>query len=738
MGACLARRPLRLLALLAVMAIASTGCNMLPNLDEARLDVKPLAQTSKIYDARGELITTLHAEENRELIPIDAIPDIVQDAVVAIEDERFWTHRGIDLKAMLRAAYVNATTGEIEQGGSTITQQYVKNRLLTPEQTLDRKIREAALAWQLEEELSKEAILGRYLNTVYFGQGAYGIQKGAETFFSRQPSDLTLPQAAMLAGLIAGPERWDPLDRPVAAMARRNFVLSRMHALGMIQSRAFDRAASKSLQLDPAVESEEYLAPWFVDYVKHQILTDARFGETYTQRYNFLFKGGLNIYTTLDLRMQEAAENAVDGVLYEPSDPYAALSAVDPRTGEIRAMVGGRDYFAPRSVDRYSKVNLATGGSTGRQAGSAYKVYALVAALEHGIPLTKTYPGSSIVLDEPPCGSPEYPWNVENYEGSSYGSLTMEQATISSVNVIYAQIIRDVGPETVNETARRMGIRSELRPYCSSVLGTNEVNTLEMASAIGTLSTNGVRHPPYAVDRIEDAQGEVLFEARPREREVVNPAVAWTATQVLEKVITSGTGTAANIGRPAAGKTGTAQQWRDAWFYGFVPQLTAAVWVGYPQGQISMVYPRTRLSRVFGGSYPAEIWHAFMAAVTPRMPVRDFQPPAEDFVTVAIDITQGCVATDSTPSEFVREIQFVPGDEPTETCDESAYVPSGVPSVVGVSSTVAFDLLEEEGFTVSQSTEASDSYSTGTVIDQYPDPGTELEPGSTVTIVVAG
>jgi penicillin-binding protein 1A len=218
---------------------------------------------------------------------------------------------------------------------------------------------------------------------------------------------------------------------------------------------------------------------------------------------------------------------------------------------------------------------------------------------------------------------------------------------------------------------------------------------------------------------------------------VVNPAVAWQATQVLEKVVTSGTGTAANIGRPAAGKTGTAQQWRDAWFYGFIPQLSAAVWVGYPQGQISMIYPRTRLSRVFGGSYPAEIWHAFMAAVTPRMPVRDFQPPAGDFVTVDIDITQGCVATDATPSEFVREIQYVAGEEPTNLCDESDYVASGVPSVIGSSSSVAFQVLEDQGFTVEQSVEETDSASTGTVIEQYPDPGTELEPGSTVTIVVA-
>jgi penicillin-binding protein 1A len=730
----------RLAAALAALIIAAPACGAVSNLDEEMAKAPPLAQTSKIYDSRGNLITTLHAEEDRELIPLTRIPETVQDAVVAIEDQRFWHHRGIDVKAILRAAYVNATTGEIQEGASTITQQYVRNAFtgVGTEETFGRKMREASLALQLEEQLSKGEILSRYLNTVYFGQGAYGIERAAETFFSRPADDLNLTQGALLAGLIAGPGRWDPIDKPKAALLRRNRVLAQMQEVGYITSQKYQRAAARPLGLHPSLRTGEYQAPWFVNYVKHEILTDERFGESYTQRFNFLFKGGLRIFTTIDLRMQRAAEQAVRSILYEESDPYAALTAIDPRTGEIKAMVGGRDYFVRPRDDPFAKINLATGGSTGRQAGSAYKVYALVAALESGIPLTRTYPGSSIVLDEPPCGSPDNPWNVENYEGSSYGSLTVEQATISSVNVIYAQIIRDVGPEKVNETARRMGIRSKLRPYCSSVLGTNEVNTLEMASAIGTLSTNGVRYPPYAIERIEGPDGAVIFEASPKGRQVVNPAIAWTATQVLEKVITSGTGTAANIGRPAAGKTGTAQMWRDAWFYGFVPQLTAAVWVGYPQGQIPMIYPRTRISRVYGGSYPAEIWHAFMAAATSRMKVLDFERPAEEFVTVAIDITQGCVATESTPDEYVREIQFTLGTAPTRTCEETAYGPAKIPSVIGMASSAAFEILQEAGFTVEQVVQATDGYPSSTVIDQYPDAGTEADAGTEVTVTVAG
>ncbi len=733
------RRLLCVVAALAALAITSSACTAVSDLDAEMAKAPPLAQTSKIYDSRGNLITTLHAEEDRELIPLARIPQPVQDAVIAIEDQRFWHHRGIDVKAIVRAAYVNATTGEIEEGGSTITQQYVRNVFtgVGTDETIGRKVREASLAWQLEEQLSKEEILSRYLNTVYFGQGAYGIERAAETFFSRPADDLRLAQGALLAGLIAGPGRWDPIDKPDAALVRRNTVLARMEELGYITSSKYQRVAARPLGLHPSLETGEYPAPWFVDYVKHVILTDERFGERYRQRYNFLFKGGLRIYTTIDLRMQRAAEQAVRSILYEEGDPYAALTAIDPRTGEIKAMVGGRDYFVRQRLDPYAKINLATGGSTGRQAGSAYKVFALVAALENGIPLSRTYSGSSVVLDEPPCGSPADPWNVENYEGSSYGSITVEQATISSVNVVYAQIIRDVGPEQVNETARRMGIRSELRPYCSSVLGTNEVNTLEMASAIGTLSTNGVRYPPIAIERIEGADGKVIFEARPKGREVVNPAIAWTATQVLEKVITSGTGTAASFGRPAAGKTGTAQMWRDAWFYGFVPQLTTAVWVGYPQGQIPMVYPRTRISHVYGGSYPAQIWHTFMAAATSRMKVLDLRPPGESFVTVSVDITQGCLATESTPDEYAREVQYTRGTQPTRRCHQGAYGPVKVPSVIGMSSSSAFEILEEAGLTVEQTVQVTDGSQGSTVIDQYPDAGTKVEAGTQVTVTVA-
>ncbi|MDQ4005507.1 MAG: penicillin-binding protein [Actinomycetota bacterium] len=735
----------RTFAALAAVLILAPACQLASDLDEEIGSAPPLAQTSRIYDSRGNLITTLHAEEDRQLIRLEKIPELLQDAVVAIEDQRFWTHRGVDLKAIIRAAYVNTTTGEISEGASTITQQYVRNAFseIGTERTLQRKVREASLAWQIEKEHSKEWILEQYLNTVYFGEGAYGIRRGAKTFFNKLPERLTLPESALLAGLIAGPARWDPLDRPFAALERRNLVLQRMYDLEMISESQLEMARSQPLGLRPNIELQEYPAPYFVDYVRHEILTDERWGESYRERYNFLFKGGLRIYTTIDLRMQRAAENAVNGILSQPTDPYGALTAVDPRTGAILSMVGGRHYWARRSEDRYAKVNLATGGSTGRQAGSSFKPFALVAALENGIPPNKTYPApGSIVLDEPPCGSEDFPWNVENYEGSSYGgALSVEQATISSVNVVFAQIIRDVHPARVVEVAKRMGIRSRLRPFCSSVLGTNEVNTMEMASAFGTLSAGGVRHPPYAIERIEDSSGDVIYQADPEGRQAIEPLVAWTATQILRKVILSGTGTAANFGRPAAGKTGTAQEWRDAWFAGYIPQVSAAVWVGFPQGQIPMVYPRVRISRVTGGSFPAQIWHAFMTAATQNMPVRDFKEPEEDFVTIPIDITKGCVATSSTPSEDIRYIQFVPGTEPEDACVYDSYdeyvTGAEVPDVLGMSVGTAQGILQEAGFLVDLSYEVDPGYANGTVIEQDPEPGANVEDGATVTIVAS-
>jgi penicillin-binding protein 1A len=733
---------LRVVALTAAAALAATACRLpeLPSLAEARAQAQTLPQTSFIYAADGTLITSLHAEQDRILIGSARIPRAMKDAVVAIEDRRFWTHRGVDVRAILRAARANAAEGEIVQGGSTITQQYVKNTITGTERTVDRKLREAFLALQVEKEMSKEEILGAYLNTVYFGQGAYGLRSAAKELFRKRVIDLTLAESALLAGMIASPGSYDPVDNPEAALARRNLVLERMHEEESIDASELLEARTQPLGLRLAREKRRYPAAYFIEYVKRQILSDQRFGRTYTQRYNFLFAGGLRIYTTIDLDLQAAAEEAVNGVLSQPDDPSGAMTVIDPRTGHIKAMVGGRDFFAQPRDDRHAKLNLATGGSTGRQAGSSFKPFALVTALEQGLsPETRYAGGSSIALSDPVCrNSPTDPWVVSNYEGSAYGSLTLEEATVRSVNVVYAQVIRDVDPRRVVETAKRMGVASRLRPLCSAVLGANEVNTLEMASAYGTLATLGTRVRPVAIERIEDAGGGVLFEANPAEDLVVSPGVAWQTTEILQEVVDRGTGVAARLpDRPVAGKTGTAQLWRDAWFVGYIPQLVAAVWVGFPEGQISMVPPRTRI-RVTGGSFPAQIWRSFMLAATEGMPVEEWAKPEAGFVTVAVDVTRNCVANEHTPEENIEVLEYVAGAQPRTPCPLLAQPEAGaVPSVVGMGVDAATDVLEGAGFAVSRTTAFDPAYEVGTVIGQSPAAGTEAGPGTRVEIVVA-
>jgi penicillin-binding protein 1A len=738
-------RSVRFAGVVTALALLATACRLpeLPDVDVERDRPRPLPQTSVVFDAEGNRLAVLHAEENRVLVPIGRIPRVVQDAVVAIEDQRFWSHQGVDLKALARAALTNARSGRIVEGGSTITQQYVKNTIVGPELTLDRKIREAALALQLEDQMSKQQILEGYLNTVYFGNGAYGIQVASRTYFSSPPGLLALPQAALLAGMIAGPETFDPVDHPNQAIVRRNHVLDKMLELSMIGREEHVRAAGSPLGLRLQPRRTRGPAFHFVEYVKDQILRGRTFGFTYEERYNLLFRGGLRIYTTLDPRMQRAALSAVRGVLSQPSDPYGGLTAIDPRTGHILAMASGRGYRSGRR-DRFAHVNLATGGITGRQSGSSFKTFALVAALENGISPTQLFQGgSSILINDPRCpGTNINPWYVRNYEGSATGTITLEQATIKSVNVVYAQVIRDLTPDPVAEVAGRMGIQSKIRGYCSAVLGANEVNTLEMASAYGTLATNGVHIPPVAITKVTNAAGEVLYRADPPTYQALNPAISWIVTQILRKVMLQGTGVAANIGRPAAGKTGTAQQWRDAWFVGYIPQLTAGVWVGFPQAQISMVPPRTRMV-VTGGSLPAAIWKAFMLQATRGMPVRPFKRPVSQFVTVTVDLHRGCVATALTPAHRIREVQFVRGTQPTKECTYRGSGGGGiittdvVPSLVGLPVVTAEQQLAQVGLRSVRAIEYNPNYPPGTVIGQTPPPGHPVPKSGIITLIVS-
>src|SRR6266545_4051929 len=701
------RRPLALGLILA--ALTASACN-LPDLKQELAQAPVLPQTSFVFASDGSMITPLHAEQNRVIVPLSKIPENIRNAVVAIEDKRYYDHMGIDVKALLRAAYVDATTGRIVEGGSTITQQY--------------------------------------LNTVYFGNGAYGIQAAAETYFGRAASELTLAQAALLAGLIAAPADYDPVVRPNLATTRRNQVLTQMRELGMIEPGAFASAVQRPINLRMRQSTMHYPAPYFVDYFKQWFLSNPRFGKTVQDRYNLLFKGGLRIQTTIVPRLQEQAERAVHSILIYRSDPYAAMTVIDPRTGYIMAMVGGRNYWDAK--DRFAKVNLATGGSTGRQAGSAFKPFTLVAALEHGISPNQYFSGSSVAVPL----SDGTVWTPGNAEGSSYGYISLESATVNSVNVAYVNIEKAVGDgdiylgaQRVVDTAKRMGIRcctrttspkSQLDPVPSAVIGTNEVNTLEMASAYGTLADGGAHVAPTPVVTITAPDGKVLYQARPNPKQVVNPAVVTVADGILQKVVLYGTGAAANIGRPQIGKTGTAQNYSDAWFVGAVPQLVAAVWVGFPQGQVPMAEPTVRISRVYGGTWPAQIWRAFMVNATHNLPVKPFPTSNVQFVSLRIDVTQGCLANPYTPPQNIDTQTFIAGTEPRlKVCKQpTTYQPLPVPSAVGLREGTAIDLLRSAGFAANVVYAPSDQRA-GTVIAQDPQAGQQALQASTVTLTVS-
>ena len=592
------------------------------------LKLPPLPQRSTILARDGSVLQHVYFGENRVVVPINRYRESTIDAVLAIEDDGFFQHGPLDFSAIVRAAVTNLIAGGIVEGGSTISQQLVKDTVTGDAPTLARKIREAADAIRLENTYSKEHILGMYLSEVYFGHGAYGMAAAAEYYFARRAPELTVAQAALLAGMIRSPSYYDPLTRPKHALHRRNTVLARMLELGWITSARYAQASSAPIVLSAADRNVAQAAPnsYWTQYVVDSFLSNPAFGPTVKARIRALYQGGLKIYTTLEPSMQRQAEQTLLNRMTGPELPQSALVSIVPQTGAIRTMAVGNAPYGP------SQYNLAVDPGGGRTAGSAFKVFTLAAALEAGISPNAVYSGYS-PRTIPDCGGGET-WTLHNAEPVGGGSYPLWLATADSVNVVFAQVIDQIGPERVAEVAHKMGITTELTPVCPLTLGTSPVSPLDMTSGFATLANEGVHCQPYAIAQVVSSTGKTVYRQKPECTRAIPAWVAQEETAMLEGVVKFGTGTAANIGRPQAGKTGTGQDYQDAWFLGYVPQLATGVWVGYARAEIPMPYV-PGYGTGFGGVLAAPIWHDFMLLATQGMPVESFVIPSVGYYTPA-------------------------------------------------------------------------------------------------------
>ncbi|HEY7438038.1 MAG TPA: transglycosylase domain-containing protein [Acidimicrobiia bacterium] len=711
-GSFVARRRRRQAAATTVLllAIVGTACSYTSQLPLPRH--QPVS--SEILWDNGTVLTTVHAQENRDPVTLRQMAPTLPTAVIAIEDERFYDHPGVDARGVLRALTHDVSNGDTSQGGSTITQQYVRAVMLGHEKNLERKLREAVMAVQLEQRYSKQTILEQYLNIVYFGEGAYGVEAAAEQYFAKHAHDLDLAQSALLAGVIRSPTDYDPDKYPARALARRNEVLDKLAQLKREPASAIARARAEPLGVLPPRPDPRTDAPHFIDEVRRFIESRPEFGATPDARQRSFYEGGLRIKTTLDPNLQALAVQSIGRILEDPAtDPSGALVAMDPKTGEVKAYVGGEHYY-----DKVpgAKVDLAGGGcnklidgKTCRQAGSTFKAFVLAAALQAGIPLSRTYNAPpSLTINVP--GQP--PWLVNNYDGKGEGRMNLVDATVNSVNTVYAQLIMDLGPQLGVSMARQLGVQSPLSAVPSAVLGSNPTTPLEMASGYSSFAGDGMHAPPVIVSQVTTSDGTVLYQAPERRTRVLSANIARTVNGVLQQVVTRGTGINARIGRAVAGKTGTSDNWADAWFVGYTPELVTAVWVGFPGGEISMrpdAEGHTRIT-VQGGSWPAEIWQQFEGPALAEIPPSTFPLP-------------GVATPDG-------------GVAPSTTTMPPA--PTGaVPSVQGLDVADATAALVGAGYRVSLDEVSSRSVPSGVVISQDPPAGSHIGVGGTVTVQVS-
>jgi penicillin-binding protein 1A len=725
-------RKLRFFVLLLLLLIVSLVAFAFGLVSAVASDLAALEPTNKhhveqlgyIYASDGKtVLAVLHGDESRVVVDSNQIAPVMKQAIVAVEDRRFWEHRGVDFKGIMRAVWADVRNQKLVQGGSTITQQFVKNTYTQRERTISRKLKEAALAWQLERRWSKDRILTAYLNTIYFGNGAYGIEMAARVYFHTHAKDLTLPQAALLAGLPASPGAFDPVENPARARLRRATVLNLMVEQGLITR--MDAVEANRVPLlkrkDVHLPEGKTNQPYFAEYVKQQLLPYYGSGT--------VLGGGLKIYTSIDLDLQRLAENAIQQWLPDKNGPAASLVAIDPRDGRVLAMVGGRNFHK-------SQFNLAVQGE--RQAGSAFKPFVLATALSQGISPQTTFTSQPTVIN---LG--DKLWAVHNYENSYLGTIDLNDATTFSDNAVYAQLTAQVGPKNVARMASRLGITSHLNDYFAIGLGVNAVNPLEMARAFSTFANSGRRidgsllgNQPRAVLRVVD--GKRVDKNEPVQKPILNSDQDAVLTSMLENVVKSGTGRRAALGdRPVAGKTGTTENYGDAWFVGYTPQLVTAVWVGYPNKLVPML-SQFEGGPVAGGTFPSVIWKSFEEKALQRLgelPEYFPSPPYESAVPRQVVYRSNHWYIDNGNCNDSHTIMYVAGFGPTQPapCKPNEV---DIPHVVGAKLADAKARLLGMPLTPEVITRpARPGEPLGRVVAQFPANGT-LSTWDTVRIVV--
>lgn len=726
-------RKLRFVSLLALLSLVATVsfaygftsalADELSTLGSGALDPRP-QENGYIYASDGQrILAVLRGPESRVVVPSERIAPVMKQAIVAIEDRRFWEHRGVDLRGIARAFWADVQEKEVIQGGSTITQQFVKIAFTDQERTIARKLREAALAWQLERDWSKDRILTAYLNTIYFGNGAYGVQMASRVYFGKPAAELTLDEAALLAGIPANPSAYDPVLSPGKARKRRLTVLLAMLEQGLIDRAELVLAARAPLPdpNDVRLPGTRGPAQHFVQYVKQRLIP--YYGE------ETVYGGGLRVTTSIDLELQRLAQRAIDKWLARDDGPAAALVAIDPRDGRVLAMVGGRSFSK-------SQFNLAVQGL--RQPGSAFKPFVLAAALASGISPATVYESKPTTID---LG--DRPWYVTNYEDAYLGEIDLVHATVHSDNSVYAQLTAQVTPERVSEMASRLGIRGPLDDYFGIGLGVDPVSPLDMARAYATFANGGARidgallgDPSRAVIRV--AEGGRVDENAPVPRQVIDPNDAALVTSILEQVVEHGTGRRADLEeRPAAGKTGTTDNYGDAWFVGYTPQIAVAVWVGFPTKLVPM---ETGFNGepVAGGTYPALIWKTFVSSALDALeePPADFEAPTAEYAAAyQVVHRDGEWLLDNGNCRDSRSVVYFAGFEPSRYA-ECKPNEVDVPDVIGAPLEDAEARLASMPLTpeiVARPAKAGEEL--GVVVAQYPEDGT-LSSWDTVQLVI--